>query len=204
MLSLILSILTHKNKGYHRFIECFVDKIFILSWQVSKFGHEESERGINCATYLRRPLHEQLLFSNWYKISTKIRHRSYSCLSESTIAIYSLQYVFIYLGVSWLIKVFYVSLFIYVSALICRRIDSPTNFGIFLSIAFCIFLMENECKINLSENTQAKKYCGFTIVFLEEIRTVKLWASTQCIFPTQNLSITYVTIVKLKYTELIL
>ena len=47
-------------------------------------------------------------------------------------------------------------------------------------------------------------YYSSTLVFLEEIWTVKLWASTQCIYPFQNLSITSVTTVKLKYMEVIL
>ena len=47
-------------------------------------------------------------------------------------------------------------------------------------------------------------YYSSTLVFLEEIGTVKLWASTQCIYPIQNLSITSVTIAILKYMEVIL
>ena len=47
-------------------------------------------------------------------------------------------------------------------------------------------------------------YYSFTLVFIEEIGTVKLWASTQCIFLIQNLSITSVTVVILKYMEVIL
>ena len=47
-------------------------------------------------------------------------------------------------------------------------------------------------------------YYSSTLVFLEEIGTVKLWVSIQCIFPIQNLSITVVTEVILKYMEVIL
>ena len=56
--------------------------------------------------------------------------------------------------------------------------------------------------------SQAKKvlwfYYSFTLVFLEETGTIKLWASIQRIFPIQNLSITSATIVILKYMKVIL
>ena len=50
------------------------------------------------------------------------------------------------------------------------------------------------CECTIGATITGKKvlwfYYSSTVVFLEEIGTVKLWASIQRIFPIQNLSIT--------------